>query len=345
MSRFTVRYAVLAGVLIAAIGGYYFFWRWAADRAVLEAANWIAAQRGDGVAIEHGPLTAGGFPYRIAVHAPAFAFTDRRNSLVVRVAGDLTATVQPWNPNHIVFQGENLTASTLPQHQTPPSATQAFRGRASAVLRGGLWQRIAVDLEKPTVAVPSGPAWSGEHLAASLRRNNGEDKERPAGSFDVSVQGRGLAVQLPPDYAFPPRIDSLNLTGQASGEWKPGPPSKAIPAWVESGGAFDFRLLDFQWDKIRADGDGTLTLDKQMRPLGAMSANVQGFTSIVDALVAGRQIRANDGNMAKIALGALAKPGAGGNPTVKVPVSAQDGRLYIGPVAAAVLPPLFAPAQ
>jgi hypothetical protein len=333
MSRYLNRYVLLMAGLALAIGGYIIFWSMASSRALAEAGRWIAAQRAEGVDIAHAPLRASGFPYRISVTARDLRVQDERGAQAWRLSGLLVATIQPWNPRHIIVQGEGLRAAVWPRGSAAPADAGAFAARLSAVLAGGAWQRLALDANAPFIALP-GQVLHATRLAASLRRNRGEDKERPDGTFELAVQGEGL--DLPPGLApgFPPAVNRLNLTGQLSGALD------GLAAWRESGGTLDFRLLDLLWGRIKVGGDGTLTVDRQMRPLGAMSATVQGYNDIVDALVAGRQIASGDGAMAKVALGALAERGEGGASTIKVAISAQDGRLFIGPVPVGRLRPL-----
>lgn len=332
--RFVNRYVLLMAALAVAIGAYTFYWSYASKRAVAETAAWIAAQRAAGVEIRHGELAAQGFPYRISVRIPALTAQDTRGPQSWRVKGNLLGTIQPWNPRHIIVQGDSLALAAWPQGATPPADAEAFTGRSSIILKDGKWERLAFDANDPRIAMP-GQVLQGKHLAVSLRRNHGEDKERPDGSFDLALSGEELAV--PPGLAngFPPAVKRINATGQLSGDLA------SVPAWRESGGIVDFRLLDFLWGRIKVSGDGTVALDREMRPLGAMSATIQGHDAIIDALVGAGTLKGGEAAMAKAALGALAQRGEGGQPSIKVAISAQDGRLYVGPVPVGRLRPLF----
>jgi hypothetical protein len=332
--RYINRYVLLMAALALAIGAYATFWSYASKRALQETAGWIAAQRAAGIEISHGELEAVGFPYRISVRIPALVAQDTRGAEAWRLKGNLLGTIQPWNPNHIIVQGDGLRLAAWPPASPPPADADAFAGRSSIILKSGKWERLAFDANDPRIAVP-GQVLQGKHAAVSLRRNHGEDKERPDGSIDLAVAGEDLVV--PPGLAngFPPAVNRLNATGQLSGDLT------SVPAWRESGGIVDFRLLDFLWGRIKVSGDGTVALDREMRPLGAMSATIQGHDAIIDALVTAGTLRGGEAAMAKAALGGLAQRGEGGQPTIKVAISAQDGRLYVGPVPVGRLRPLF----
>ena len=70
-----------------------------------------------------------------------------------------------------------------------------------------------------------------------------------------------------------------------------------------------------------------------MQPIGAFTASISGFNDAVDALVEAGAARPQDGALAKVVLGVLAKTPPGGGPkVVSLPLSLQDRRLSVGPV-------------
>ena len=78
-----------------------------------------------------------------------------------------------------------------------------------------------------------------------------------------------------------------------------------------------------------------------MQPVGAMTATVSGHGETIDALVAADVIRPRDGSIARLILTAMSKsPAEGGEPQIRVPLTAQDGYLSVGPVRLIPLPPI-----
>jgi len=49
-------------------------------------------------------------------------------------------------------------------------------------------------------------------------------------------------------------------------------------------------------------------------------------------------MRPNDGQLAKIALQLMSKPGANGTPEVTLPARVQNGSLYLGPARLLAMP-------
>jgi hypothetical protein len=97
---------------------------------------------------------------------------------------------------------------------------------------------------------------------------------------------------------------------------------------------------------VESDATGTVALDGRMQPVGAFTARIQGFFEAVEALRARGLIRGRDASMAKLVLGAMARPAPGGGPPVlSLPVTLQDRVLYAGPVALVRLPELRWPGQ
>jgi hypothetical protein len=76
-----------------------------------------------------------------------------------------------------------------------------------------------------------------------------------------------------------------------------------------------------------------------MQPLFAGTATVRGYSEAIDALAQAGLMPPNQATGAKIALAALAKPAEdGGPPAVHLPLTIQDGFLYVGPLKLARMP-------
>ncbi len=337
-----MRYLILLGALAAAILGYWFYWDHVADRALAETRGWIAREQAQGLAIQHGPLSVSGFPYRVTVNVPAARLASAAKADPGwRVAGDLALNIQPWQFNHMVLQGHNLHAATWRADETAPGDATAFEARASIVADKGQWQRITIDAKNPAIARPVATL-TADRLLASTRRNSGEDKDRPADTFDVALTAERLSVPPTTAPGFPPVIDRFDAVGQLSGALQRGNLRDALEAWRQSGGILDLSKVTLLWGGIDIAGDGTLTVDREFRPLAALSATVRGYDRIVDALAASGQLRTGDAGLAKFALAALSQKEGKNPPFIKTSISAQDGRLTIGPVPVARLRPVIA---
>jgi len=335
-----MRYLVLLGGLAAAIFGYWLFWDHLAGRLQIGAGQWAGEQRAAGLILAHQPFRVEGFPYRLTLRADAFTLADTRGAEHWAVAGDVLVHLQPWSPNHAIVQGQGMALAAWRKGEPQPPPARPFNGRVSIVSEGGRWERLGLDAERPGVAMP-GLTLTAERLRAAVRRNHGADKDHPDGSFDLSLNGEG--IDLPPNVApgFDRVIGTMNAAGLLSGKLIGGPLAAALDAWREDGGVLDLSSFELVWGMVEARGNATLTLDKQMRPEGAGTADIKGFADIVDALVKSGQMRASDAGFTKAGLGLMAKPDSDGRPVLKLPVSAQGGQLYLGPAPVARLQPIF----
>jgi hypothetical protein len=76
-----------------------------------------------------------------------------------------------------------------------------------------------------------------------------------------------------------------------------------------------------------------MALDRNLQPVGALTAAIAGYDETMDRLVATGLVRPGAALFAKFALGLLARaPGNGGPPEIRSPISVQEGWIYIGPV-------------
>jgi len=76
-----------------------------------------------------------------------------------------------------------------------------------------------------------------------------------------------------------------------------------------------------------------MALDKNLQPVGAMSASITGSDPTMDRLVAAGLVKPGEALLAKFALGLLARaPGNGGPAEIRASVSVQESWIYLGPV-------------
>jgi hypothetical protein len=103
--------------------------------------------------------------------------------------------------------------------------------------------------------------------------------------------------------------------------------------------------LKLHWGEFQLEAEGSAALDSALQPIGALTTRMWGVGAAIDALVASGSVRPREGATAKIVLHTMAKPPgpAGLPPEVQVPLTVQDRRLFLGPVAVAPVPPVAWP--
>lgn len=331
-------------------GAYWVYARTVAERIVLE---WIDARRHDGYRIEHAPVDMGGFPFlvRATLDIPLIApiTAPAKAAAWVWQGGRLTVESQPWRLDRIRVEVHGGQAVALNGAKGAGPQVHRYSGETVGVIHlvKGRPVRAAITAQNFK--------WQGPDSATLLA--GGElsiwavaPETLPKSHQDrlVAVSFSGADLILPDDHGAPfgPNLEKVLGVARVMGRVQPGDPNGAIDAWRRDGGAINIDNFRIVWGPLDLKAKGTLALDKQTRPLGAFTADIRGFTQVVDALAAGGVLENGAAAMAKIGLGLLAKPARdGGRPVLSVPLTAQNGRLYAGPIKILDLPALSFPAR
>jgi len=120
----------------------------------------------------------------------------------------------------------------------------------------------------------------------------------------------------------------------------------AMAEWRDGGGTVEISQLAAKHGPLSMSGDGTGALDDTLQPIGAFSLRVQGVMETVDRLEVAGLIKQRAAVLIKTVLAALTKSqGSGDGSELKVPLSIQDGKIFVGPVAVAKVPVVRWPAR
>ncbi len=345
MSIFSLRALLITGagliLLAGACAGYWFY-----ASAALEdgLAKWRAARQAQGYTITHGAVSVTGFPaaLRLQVADPSVADPRRGWSWKGR---RLSHEIAPWNWYwyRLEVEGPHDAAVTVDGRR------RVYRGNAdSAVFIGrvsssGGMEKGALDVAALRLTE------SGSDAASTVRhlRLRLDAAEVPAGKSDMNVALVMEHAHLAGEAVFALGPDIARL--EAHGTLRGGIPARvdraAFERWRAGGGIVDLDWLKLSWGPLDLQAKGTVTVDDRMRPVGALNADIRGHNETIDVLEKARLLRRNTAATSRIALSLLAKPDADGNGSVlTIPVTAQDGRLYLGFVRLFALPPIPFPA-
>lgn len=318
------------------------FWWWSAGELKQQLTRWQAVQREQGRDFGFESATVSGYPAHLrlrleqphltgrggwrweapAVHAEA-AFLDLRT---------ITAT---FSGTHELYPPESSGAAEL------QLAVGAGQGRfllddRGAVASGRLQlQRLAL------AGHPDGPS-SLRRLDLAWGTLAGEE-EPPAREallpFFLAMEDWDLPGALAPPLGR--RIDLLEAQGRVEGTVPLAPPEEALPAWAAEGGTTELEHMALQWGPLSLAGDASVTLDERNRVLGAGTARIRGFERTLDALHDGDVIAEDIARLGAMGLRALSQEDSDGRRVIEVPLSAQEGLLYVGPLPLMPLLPLF----
>jgi len=313
----------LATLLVLAAIGYGFYWFHAQGLVRKSIEVWAEQRRAAGWRVAWGEMSVGGFPPRIEVRldAPQVALP---NGAEWR-ADSLAAAASPFDLGHLHVAAPGHHAATL----------GTWRAEAEF---GALDADVTLDAAGRPIELSA--------VAGSLRSAAG-NAERVSlsvtpGQPDIAFAFAAIGVDLG-EAALPVldrRIARLEAAGRVRGVWPSGPALAALVAWSAAGGTIEIERLALEWEPLALEGDGTIAFDAALQPLAAFAARVRGTGPLMDRLAAARILDPGAAFAAKTLLAVMSKPDSLGRPAVPVPVTLQDGLLWLGPARLAKVPPI-----
>lgn len=337
-----MRYLVLVSLIVGGLLGYYVLWSHLIDQVAVQADLWIEGQKRQGREVSYESRKLWGFPYRLSMTLNKARWADPQSPAGWRIeAEEVTAHLQLWDLHHVIFDlpGQQSIGwrDGGAERRTTLSSTHF---RASLVADGaGNWLRLAADISKPQLA-GNLQDWSADKLLLHARRAGNVPP-----SADLALQADSLLLPPNADGPLGRQVTQLKLVGTARGSLFGRTPEELLGSWRDSGGVIDFTTIALTWGALRIDGDGTLSLDRQFRPLGAMGGQIRGAEAAIDALVAAGKMRGQEAAAAKTAVALIAKKDDKGTAYLPVPITAQEGKLFLGPAALFSLPSVLPGAQ
>ena len=333
--------AILVPLLFAAVSGYWF---WASRNVVAAVERWAEKRRGEGYEISFAAPESGGYPLAVS--------TSLGDPVIQRPDGwrwrgpPVTGRARLWSPNRIV-----VTASghhRLSRAETGPSAT--FEGQADQALTALAFDgdgTLDAVLARITGLAVENPV--GDRVAvATLSADYGPSDTGFHGDPEIPLKAQVTDIDLPAALAKPfgGRVSRAGLDGtlnrRAPFAWTPA----VLEAWRKSGGKLDVERLHLIWGPIEFEAKGTVTLDRELRPLGAFEARVIGLRESLAVLSAAGIVPPDQGVALRLLLLALeSEKDSRGRAVLKVPFSAQQGTLFLGPIPLLELGPVIAAAD
>jgi hypothetical protein len=320
-------FVVLAAVLYSA------FWFDTAARLKDGIIEWTAAQRAAGNFVVFNNLQITGFPlsFTLSADQAVLGRTDER-TFSWRAEG-FRASARPWAPR-------NLTIAT-PDN----GATYSARGNSRNVEINAAALRMEVQLD-----ARNWPNAATAHFDRPVLQILGVRDDIAAASLVVhfagTPDGQGTlaleALDVTSGHDMLQRlggtIDRIKTAADINGAWSPGPVDRQLDAWRLNGGTVDLHDTRLEFGGLVADVEGTMSLDDELRPLGALTATFLGLTEFVDRLQQAEIIRPRDAAAAKISINLLSERTESGR--LRIPITAQFGRLAVGPLAFGDLMPI-----
>ena len=206
----------------------------------------------------------------------------------------------------------------------------------------GKAESFEAELTEVEVSEFGGPVTTAERLRLGVG-GLASAAENDTKGLPVDLWAEGLRLpETGGGYPLGRDVERLQAALDVQGGAFSGPWPDAAAAWTAEGGILqvsEFRLL---WGPLDLSGEGALTLDERRRPLGAFTARIVGYLETVDSLAKAGLIELGDASILKLGGMALTRENNDqGRPVVTIPLTAQDGRLSVGPLPLFRLEPIF----
>ncbi len=336
--------AVLAAVAVL----HTAVWFWASTQAEAAAESWAAAQRARGWSVSFTPAGRAGWPLaayarvtglHIAAFPPLAGVDADSATFGIGILHPTTAVLRIEGPARLQIAGlPDLTLSAerleargpLAQSQGP---TEADLDTDQLRVGSGDTTWLTVQSGHLHAAVTPATGNLARGLALTLQAG-------PASLPDTPPPGAPPAL-----WALGPTVQRLDLAAEL-GLPKPGDagPTAAATAWRDAGGVLKLTLAAFDWGRLGATGQASVSLDAALQPAGQARLHLTGFTETLAALTAGHVIAPRTATAAGAILALLSRPQPDGTMAVEAPLALQDGVLQFGRIPLLRMPKLQWPA-
>ncbi|HEY1310111.1 MAG TPA: DUF2125 domain-containing protein, partial [Pseudolabrys sp.] len=126
------RYAILVFLVLALIGGWSWFWQYAAGKAEIALDGWRAREAKSGRIYACGTQTIGGYPFRFEVDCDKASALFRSNHPPVEIkAGGMLIAAQIYQPNLLITEFHGPL--TIAEPGKPPNIVVNWKLAQSSV--------------------------------------------------------------------------------------------------------------------------------------------------------------------------------------------------------------------
>jgi hypothetical protein len=268
------------GLLVLVCLLYAVFWRVQADTlaARLDRAN--GGEIIPGVEFHFADKSVGGFPFRLDAVLSGVTFVHKTpDGETAWRTENLALHSMSYRADQFILEAAGLQSFARPGAEgAPPQViyVEPALARASAILVKGRLARFDLDLVEPkgkdaTLNADPARTFAADRAQLHLLR-------RPGDSIDVAVRvdnadlGKGYGLKLGG------KIGLIDLRGKINGagaldEVAEGDESVAAAAddWRSKNGSLEVDRLSLDWDGVKTEMKGTLSLDEHDQVSGALT--------------------------------------------------------------------------
>ena len=336
-------------VLLLAIAILYpICWFYAAARMETQFSLWVENLRARGFAITYGPASTSGFPgvVRFSVDKPNFRSPDGHwawRGNIVHLG------MQPWDwwRYRLEFSGPQqfkLSHPILKQRiqMTPKSVVVVLRVHTNGRLAEGevTFRSTSVMNADKTLMLSTEDMW----FKVTQPEKRAYIAEQTAVSVAVSIDN--LLLPAAAKSPLGGRLAKIQFVADLKGPLPKDMTRQGFDEWRQTGGLIDASWLNLVWGSFDLRGRGSVSIDKTIRPVGSMTADIRGYSETMDALEDAGIMTGTGAAAIRMGMSVLAKPSpVDGADVLTVPLTTRSGYLHAGPFQILKLPQLILPSR
>jgi hypothetical protein len=315
------------------------WWFYAGRFAIASLQEWAEEQRANGYDVTFARVDMAGYPFRIDLTVRRFGISAPGRFWAVS-SDETTVSFRPWNLNRYTLKTAapvQMIAAALPGTRQSPIVAGSVEGTFHHARDG---QTHVLELVAKPISGPLGLSVKEVGLIGERPARRATDHEATALSGRLELVDAAAPALFPP--GLPNRVTAAVLDFDVLGP-EPGQHGSALrrlSEWRDGGGSIEVREIALAWEDLNLRGEGTLALDSDMRPIAAFALDASGVPQTARRFQEAGLI--DDRTRRYIELGTgLLSLGRSNSASIRVPISAQDGILYVGPVAVGEVQPLI----
>jgi len=256
----------------------------------------------------------------------------------------LAIEVRPWDMRRIRFE-----ASGAQRFRLTPKSGKDYTANAGGVTgvasvgENGSLKAISLEFGEPRITeAEAGSIVSAGRILADLSRPEIPPIAHTETSLGLAFELEKVELKRLEPGPLGATIASARLKAEFLGPLSGATPREALTAWRDSGGTLEIQWFNMVWGALDLRANGTAALDEEMRPLGALTADIRGYEETLSALADAGLLRRDFLPASRVTLNLLAKQDeSDGRRVLTAPITAQDGALMLGPIRVLELPPLL----
>ncbi|OJW54006.1 MAG: hypothetical protein BGO67_08045 [Alphaproteobacteria bacterium 41-28] len=250
---------------------------------------------------------------------------------------EMVIVIQPWQPFTFTSTFPGDQKLIVPQNTPIPLGVLKFEGAEgifSLTSRG--------TLEEVNFTIDSISSFMGDQPQPVSLGDTSLNIKNLINPLNLSFLLTTHVVNLEKTLGLPPRDApfTVDLEATLSGYQSKYAMPKSLAEWRDGGGVLEVGLLKFTWPPLMLEANGTLTLDRNMYPLGAFSSKVIGYQDALADIVKLGWVKKKNAAGISFILGLFSVQDEGGGKHLPVPITIQNKALSVGPAKLFKLRPL-----